>query len=82
MFQPNLDTMREALFASHIQASDRPDERQISAVIASVLRQFGPRYCAERVAEEYGDHPETAAARMRWIREAVRGTAGAGQGRA
>ncbi|WP_051366116.1 hypothetical protein [Hamadaea tsunoensis] len=81
MFQPNIDTMREALFASHVQASDQPDSRQISTVIATVLRQFGPQYCAERVAEEYGDHPETAAARMRWIREAVRGGTTGGSGR-
>ena len=29
-------------------------------------RAFGSRGCAERVAQEFGDHPETAAARMRW----------------
>ena len=72
MMQPNIDTMREALFASHMQPSDQPDPRQISMTITSVLRQFGPKYCAERVAEEFGDHPETAVARMRWICQAVR----------
>ena len=82
MFQPNIDTMREALFASHIQASDQPDSGQISTVIARVLQQFGPKHCAERVAEEFGDHPETAVARMRWIREAVRGTTSDGVERA
>jgi hypothetical protein len=71
MFQPTIDTMREALFASHVQASDQPDSRQIFTAITSVLQRFGPQYCAERVAEEFGDHPETAAARMRWICQAV-----------
>ena len=27
--------------------------------------------CAGRVAQEFGDHPEAAAARMRWARAAV-----------
>jgi hypothetical protein len=71
MFQPNINTMREALFASHMQASDQPDSQQITTAITSVLQQFGPLYCAERVAEEFGDHPETAVARMRWICQAV-----------
>ena len=60
--------MREALFASHVQASDQPDPQQISMAITCVLEEFGPQYCAERVAEEYGDHPETAPMRMCWAR--------------
>jgi hypothetical protein len=72
VFQPTIDTMREALFASHMQASDQPDSQQISTAISSMLQRFGPQYCAERVAEEFGDHPETAVARMQWICEALR----------
>jgi hypothetical protein len=29
---------------------------------------FGPLGCAERVAQEFGDHPEAAVTRMRWAR--------------
>jgi hypothetical protein len=32
------------------------------------VRAFGRRGCAERVAQEFGDHPETAGPRMRWAR--------------
>ncbi|MEV0273480.1 MAG: hypothetical protein HOV71_28560 [Hamadaea sp.] len=71
MFHLNLDTMCEALFASHVQASDRPDSRQVTAAITGVLDQFGPQYCAGQVAQEFGDHPESAAARMRWVRETM-----------
>jgi hypothetical protein len=33
--------------------------------------QFGTRGCAGRMAQEFGDHPEAAAERMRWIRQLV-----------
>ena len=35
------------------------------------LDGLGAAGCAERVAQEFGDHPETAAVRMRWARTAV-----------
>jgi hypothetical protein len=62
---------REALFASSLQPSDGPDPAQIRLAIAGVVRTLGPRGCAERVAQEFGDHPETAVARMRWARRLV-----------
>jgi hypothetical protein len=34
----------------------------------AAVRAFGSQGCAERVAQEFGDHPEAAAARMRWAR--------------
>jgi hypothetical protein len=39
--------------------------------VAETVRGFGSRGCAARVAQEFGDHPETAAARMRWARIAA-----------
>jgi len=71
MFQPTTDALCEALFASDVQASNQPDPQQISTAITSVLQKFGPQYCADRMAQEFGDHPETAAARMRWARQTV-----------
>ena len=58
----------DALFVSVIQGSDRPDASQVRKAIAAAVRSYGGRGCAQRVAQEFGDHPETAAARMRWAR--------------
>jgi hypothetical protein len=57
-----------ALFASTLQRSDAPSAGQARAAAAAALRAYGGRGCAERVAQEFGDHPETAVARMRWAR--------------
>jgi hypothetical protein len=35
--------------------------------IAATVLQFGMDGCLDRMAQEFGDHPDTAAARMRWI---------------
>jgi hypothetical protein len=35
------------------------------------VRRFGIAGCAIRMAQEFGDHPEAAASRMRWIRQLV-----------
>jgi hypothetical protein len=32
---------------------------------------LGPRGCAGRMAQEFGDHPRAAAERMRWVRELI-----------
>jgi len=57
----------QALFASFLQPSDRPTPRQVAAAVhESLPRNGGAAGCAQAVASEYGDHPETAPARMRW----------------
>jgi hypothetical protein len=61
----------EALFVSPLQPSDRADIAQVEAAIIAVVRRFGDHGLAERVAQEFGDHPETAVARMCWARELV-----------
>jgi hypothetical protein len=61
----------DALFASMLQRSDGPSAGQVRKAVAAALRAYGGRGCAERVAQEYGDHPETAVARMRWARGVV-----------
>jgi hypothetical protein len=61
----------EALFASPSQPSHHPDDRQIQEAIAQAVGTFGSRGCAERVAQEFGDHPETAVVRMRWSRQLI-----------
>ena len=64
-------TRAEALFASVLQRSDRPSPGQVRKTIAAVVRAHGSRGCAELVAQEFGDHPETAAERMCWARAVV-----------
>lgn len=58
----------DALFASELQRCDEPGAAQVDEAVAAAVRAFGARGCAARVAQEYGEHPETAAVRMRWAR--------------
>ena len=59
----------DALFASMLQRSDEPSAGQVRKAVTAAIRAYGGRGCAELVAQEIGDHPETAVARMRWARE-------------
>jgi len=61
----------DALFASMLQRSDGPTAGQVRKAVAATVRAYGSRGCAERVAQEFGDHPEIAVARMRWARGVV-----------
>jgi len=58
----------DALFVSVLQRSDEPGGIQVRQAVAAAVRSYGGRGCAQRVAQEFGDHPETAVARMRWAR--------------
>src|ERR1700746_736259 len=58
----------DALFASVLQRSDNPSAGQVRKAIAAAVRAYGGRGGAERVAQEFGDHPEVAVNRMRWAR--------------
>jgi hypothetical protein len=60
-----------ALFASPLQRSDEPSARQVRRAIATAIGLHGVRGCAARVAQAYGEHPETALTRMRWALLAV-----------
>jgi hypothetical protein len=61
----------DALFVSALQCSDEPSTGQLRQAIDAAVRAFGVSGCAARVAQEFGDHPETAAVRMRWARAAA-----------
>jgi hypothetical protein len=68
----NIHTTRcAALFASTVQRSDRPSSDVLQEAITRTMRRLGSRGCAAAVAQEFGDHPETAVLRMRWAREQV-----------
>ena len=60
-----------ALFVSGLQRSDAPAADAVAEVIRRTVREFGIRGCASRMAQEFGDHPETACDRMRWVRQLV-----------
>jgi hypothetical protein len=68
----NIQTVRcAALFASTVQRSERPSPELVRDAIIQTVRRLGARGCAAAVAQEFGDHPETALSRMRWAREQV-----------
>jgi hypothetical protein len=56
----------EALFVSTVQSADSPAPEQVRRAVADTLRRLGIRGCAAQLASEFGDHPETAVARMTW----------------
>jgi hypothetical protein len=67
-----INTVRShALFVSALQPSDDPDAEQIRQAITGAIRQYRSRGCVARMAQEFGDHPETAVARLRWARQIV-----------
>jgi len=72
------NTRCEALFASALQRSDAPTPELVAETITRTVLQFGTRGCAGRMAQEFGDHPEAAAERMRWVRQLVGQTHGRG----
>jgi hypothetical protein len=62
----------DALFASALQRGDKPSAGQVRQAVAAAIGAVGYSGCAERVAQEFGDHPETAVIRMRWARAVAR----------
>ena len=72
MFPRNATALRaDALFASALQRNDELSPGQIQQAVAMALDAYGVAGCEGRVAQEFGDHPEYAAARMRWARAVV-----------
>jgi hypothetical protein len=62
----------EALFASTLQPSESPSPDQVRRAVATTLHRLGIRGCAGQLAGEYGDHADTAAARMTWALAMIR----------
>ena|SRR2546430_7876206 len=68
----NVNTVRcEALFVSALQRSDSPTPAEVKQAVRRAVRDLGSRGCAAWVAQEFGDHPETAVERMRWARQVI-----------
>jgi hypothetical protein len=64
-------TRRQALFTSMLQPSDAPTADMVATAISRAVQQFGIGGCAGRMAQEFGDHPDAAASRMRWVRQLI-----------
>jgi hypothetical protein len=56
----------EALFAGDLQPSQHPSVDLVRLCVTTMLRRYGSQWCATRMAQEFGDHPEAAAQRMSW----------------
>jgi hypothetical protein len=68
----NLNDVRsEALFASALQPSDEPTPAEVRAAITVTVRRLGTQGCAARMAQEFGDEPQSAVNRMRWARQVI-----------
>jgi len=59
----------DALFVSALQRADQPSADEVRQAVAAAVGAFGQRGCADRVAQEFGDHPEIAVTRMLWARQ-------------
>lgn len=68
----NVDAVRcEALFASTVPTTVRPDEVIVRDTVRRTLFALGANGCAARVAGSYRDDCQAAAHRMSWVRELV-----------
>jgi hypothetical protein len=56
----------EALFLSDLQPSQHPTPDEVAVAVADWLHRGTGTARAAAVAAEYGEHPDTAPARMRW----------------
>ena len=63
------DMQCEAMFASELQQSDALTRDVVAEVISCTVGRIGIAGCVGRMAQEFGDHPEAAAERMRWVRQ-------------
>ena len=68
------DLAAEALFVSDLQPSECPSCGAVEEAVTAMILRHGSDGCAAGVAAEFGDHPDAAVSRMRWVRQALRDT--------
>ncbi len=68
---PATATAVEALFASDVQPSWNLTGELLAAAVTITLKRLGVAGCAQVVAGEFAEHPETAVIRMTWVRKSV-----------
>jgi len=62
----------EALFVSTLQPSEPSAPDDVRRAVATAVRQLGTAGCAAEMARAFGEHPDSAAARMSWARATIR----------
>jgi hypothetical protein len=72
MTEAELIVAAEALHASRVQQSENLTPGLIHDAVVGAVTVYGVDGCAARLAQQYGDRPADAAARMRWCLAAVR----------
>ena len=63
------DALYEALFVCELQQSDNPTTTMAAEAITRTMQRLGTDGCAGQMAQEFGDHPDAARDRMRWVRQ-------------
>jgi hypothetical protein len=66
---PDIGARCQALFCSALQPSDTPTDGMVATAISRAVQRFGIGGCVGQMAQEFGDHPDAAATRMRWVRQ-------------
>jgi len=61
----------QALFSSGLQPSDAPTADMAATAISRAVQQFGIADCVGQMVQEFGDQPDAAAKRMRWVRQLI-----------
>jgi hypothetical protein len=64
--------LAEALFASPLQRTDAAFPEDVRRAVDRALRRLGPGGCSQNLACEFGEHPDTAPARMIWALATIR----------
>jgi hypothetical protein len=69
-----LAALADALFTSDLSARREHTRIEVASAIGyAISTHQGTGGCAAEVAAAYGEHPETAARRMRWARAVIEG---------
>jgi hypothetical protein len=63
------DALYEALFVCELQQSDNPTTTMVAEAITRAMQRLGTEGCTGQMAQEFGDHPDAARDRMRWVRQ-------------
>jgi hypothetical protein len=63
------DALYGALFVCELQQSDNLTTTMVAEAITRTMRRLGTDGCAGQMAQEFGDHPDAARDRMRWVRQ-------------
>ena len=61
-----------ALFVSDLQPHQHPGPAEVHRTVAGLLRRYGIRWCAARMAERFATDVAAAVYRLAWVLQVVR----------